>query len=222
MKIFYGTLCCVLCTFMSFSQKEHVLTQKDSSKQKLITLNEILLSGKIKRDPVFSVISNKYAEKVVQPKNVADLFADVNGFGLIKRGNYAIDPSFRAAQYEQLNVQYDGGTKIMHACPNRMDPITTHISPEEISKIEIIKGPYTVRYGPTFGGIVNLVTQKPNLFDNGVHGKVSAGYETNGNNLVNMVQLGYTAPKYDISADFGYRDFGNYKDGDGNGNSVVL
>jgi iron complex outermembrane receptor protein len=210
--------CSVVCYYisMSFGQTQPVLTQKDSSKLKLITLNEVLLSGKIKRDPVFSVISNKYAEKVVQPKNVADLFADVNGFGLIKRGNYAIDPSFRAAQYEQLNVQYDGGTKIMHACPNRMDPITTHISPEEISKIEIIKGPYTVRYGPTFGGIVNLVTQKPDLLDNGIHGKLSAGYETNGNNLVNMAQLGYTASKYDLSGDFGYRDFGNYNDGDGN------
>jgi hypothetical protein len=41
-----------------------------------------------------------------------------------------------------LNIQFDGGTKAMHACPNRMDPITTHVIPEEIEKIEIIKGPY--------------------------------------------------------------------------------
>ena len=32
-------------------------------------------------------------------------------------------------------------------------------------RIEIIKGPYTVRYGATFGGIINLVTKKPNYDD---------------------------------------------------------
>lgn len=214
MKLFYGVLFGMLFTLASFGQ-EQPLTQKDSSKQKLITLNEVILSGKIKRDPVFSIISNKYAKKVVQPKNVADLFNDLNGFSLVKRGNYAIDPSFRAAQYEQLNVQYDGGTKAMHACPNRMDPITTHIIPEEISKIEIIKGPYTVRYGPTFGGIVNLVTQKPNILDHGFNAKVASGYESNGGNIVNLIQVGQTEEKYDVLASFGQRDFGNYKDGDG-------
>ena len=55
----------------------------------------------------------------------------------------------------------------MHACPNRMDPITTHIIPEEIEKIEIIKGPYSMRYGATFGGIINMVSKKINYLENG-------------------------------------------------------
>jgi iron complex outermembrane receptor protein len=117
--------------------------------------------------------------------------------------------------YEQLNIQYDGGTKAMHACPNRMDPITTHIIPEEIAKIEIVKGPYTVRYGATFGGVINMVTQKPDYEDYGIHGKVSAGYESNGNSLVNLAQLQYIKEKFDIVANAGYRDFGNYEDGNG-------
>ena len=128
-----------------------------------IEISGVLIKGNNKSDPVFSLQTNDYVKKIVQPRNVADLFNDINGFSLIKRGNYAIDPTFRATQYEQLNVQFDGGTKAMHACPNRMDPITTHVIPEEIEKIEIIKGPYTVRYGATFGGIVNLVTQKNSL-----------------------------------------------------------
>lgn len=207
-------LICLLFTVASFSQEDKTV-KTDSLKQRPIVLNEVIVTGSIKKDPVFSVVANQYAKKVVQPKNVADLFNDLNGFSVIKRGNYAIDPSFRASQYEQLNVQYDGGTKIMHACPNRMDPITTHVIPEEISKIEIVKGPYTMRYGATFGGIVNLVTQKPQLNTVGWHGKVSTGYETNGNNLVNRIELGHTAEKFDFTGNFGYRDFGNYKDGDG-------
>ncbi|WP_370391673.1 TonB-dependent receptor domain-containing protein [uncultured Winogradskyella sp.] len=212
MKHKISALFSALFVLFSYGQEPNT-SQKDSTKQDLIILNEVILSGQIKRDPVFSVVSNKYAKKVVQPKNVTDLFNDLNGFSVVKRGNYAIDPSFRAAQYEQLNVQYDGGTKALHACPNRMDPVTTHIIPEEITKIEIVKGPYTVRYGPTFGGIVNLVTQKPNAFANGFNGKISSGYETNGDNTVNLVQLGYTEDAYDVLGTFGYRDFGNYEDG---------
>ena len=207
-------LLCLLLTTVSYGQ-EKIETKQDTSKQKTTKLDVVIVTGNLKTDPVLTIVANKYDEKIVQPKNVADLFNNINGFSVIKRGNYAIDPSFRGAQYEQLNIQYDGGTKAMHACPNRMDPITTHIIPEEISKIEIIKGPYTVRYGATFGGIVNLVTQKPDYEDYGLHGKVSGGYESNGNSLVNLVQLQYIQEKYDIVANAGYRDFGNYEDGDG-------
>lgn len=189
--------------------------EQDSIKIKSIKLNTVILTGKGNTDPVLTTVKTELEKKVVQPKNVADLFNDFNGFSLIKRGNYAIDPSFRASQYEQLNIQFDGGTKAMHACPNRMDPITTHVVPEDIERIEVIKGPYTVRYGATFGGIVNLVTQQPQRLDNGLHGNVSSGYETNGNALVSSIKLHQVAKKYDVSANAGYRDFGNYEDGAG-------
>ena len=214
MKTFYSMLFCMLLTTVSYGQEKEE-TKQDTTKHKTTKLDVVIVTGNLKTDPVLTIVANNYDEKIVQPKNVADLFNNINGFSVIKRGNYAIDPSFRGAQYEQLNIQYDGGTKAMHACPNRMDPITTHIIPEEISKIEIIKGPYTVRYGATFGGIVNLVTQKPDYEDHGLHGKVSGGYESNGNSLVNLVQLQYIQDKYDIVANAGYRDFGNYEDGDG-------
>lgn len=180
-----------------------------------IAINGVLVTGNMKIDPVLTIETNDYVKRIVQPRNVADLFNDVNGFSLIKRGNYAIDPSFRATQYEQLNVQFDGGTKAMNACPNRMDPITTHVIPEEIEKIEIIKGPYSVRYGATFGGIVNMVTQKPTVEDYGLHGSVSGGYESNGNSMVSMARLQQVTEKYDVAGNFGFRDFGNYEDGEG-------
>lgn len=178
-------------------------------------LNEILIKGHKIENPTFSTVSNNYDEKVVQPKNVAGLFTDINGFSLIKRGNYAMDPTFRGVQYEQINIQYDGGIKAMHACPNRMDPITSHISPEEIEKIEIIKGPYSVRYGATFGGIINLVSRDPGKGKQGFHGSVGSGYESNGNAYVGMAQLRYTNDRLEMAGNFGYRDYSNYKDGDG-------
>ncbi len=180
---------------------------------KVNSLAEVLITGNRLQDPVMTMVKPDISKYVVQPKNVADLFSGLNGFSLIKRGNYAIDPSFRAAQYEQLNIQYDGGTKVMHACPNRMDPITSHVSPEEISKIEVIKGPFSMRYGATFGGVVNLVTQSAQNYKQGVSGSVSSGYETNGNALTTMAKVNYVDKKFDLGVNYGYRDFGNYEDG---------
>lgn len=211
MKTFYSVLFCTLISLISFSQTR---TNVKRDTTKTTTLNEVIITGNKAKDPVMISVANRYTKQVVQPKNVADLFNNIIGFSVIKRGNYAIDPSFRAAQYEQLNIQYDGGTKAMHACPNRMDPITTHIIPEEISKIEIIKGPYTMRYGPTFGGVINMVTQKPDYQNHGLHGKISGGYESNGQSLVNLAQVQYIKSRFDIVANAGYRDFGNYSDGD--------
>ncbi len=173
-------------TTVSYAQ---VSTAQDSLEKKPVQLDEVLVEGKRLSDPVFSAFKSEPEKKIVQSKNVADLFKDINGFALIKRGNYAIDPSFRASQYEQLNVQFNGGTKVMHACPNRMDPITTHVIPEEIERVEVVKGPYTFRYGPTFGGIVNLVTQEVEKQDKGYHGKVNFGGENNGNAITSFANL---------------------------------
>lgn len=214
MRILYSAILLALLSTVSFAQEKKE-TAKDTLKRKTVLLNEVIIVGNTKTDPTHTKVSNNYEENIIQPKNVADLFKNINGFSAIKRGHYAIDPSFRASQYEQLNVQYDGGTKAMHACPNRMDPITTHIIPEEIEKIEIIKGPYTVRYGTTFGGIINMVTKKPGVDDYGFHGNASLGHETNGNAISNMIALKYANKKYDLTANGGYKDFGNYEDGSG-------
>ncbi len=214
MRIFLSMLFSILLFNVSFSQEKSDIVKDTIAKSK-VQLDEVIVVGIAKTDPIHTIVSSNYEDKVVQPKNVADLFNEINGFSVIKRGNYAIDPTFRASQYEQLNIQYDGGTKAVHACPNRMDPITTHIIPEEIAKIEIVKGPYTVRYGATFGGVINMVTKKPNTEDYGFHGKFSGGYESNGGSFVTMLHLQQIEEKYDIVGNIGYRDFGNYEDGDG-------
>jgi iron complex outermembrane receptor protein len=212
MRTYYLVLLSTLCFFVGYSQNQY---KKDTVEQKINYLNEVIITGNRMSDPILSVESPDYVKKVVQPRNVADLFAGFTGFSLIKRGNYAIDPSFRASQYEQLNLQFDGGTKVMHACPNRMDPVTTHVIPEEIEKIEVIKGPYSVRYGATFGAIVNLVTKKEISANKGLHGSLSSGGESNGLSTVTNFAISQTGESYSIQGNFGYRDFGNFEDGDG-------
>jgi len=180
-----------------------------------IKLNEIIVSANPLEDISQSGIINDPVKNISQPRSVGDLFKDIKGFGISKRGAYASEPVFRAFKFEQLNVQYDGGMKILNACPNRMDPITTHVIPEEVEKIEIVKGPFTVRFGQNFGGIINIVTKSNLKKDIGFHGNIEAGYESNGGNFVSGLTLGYFGKKVDFQVNGSYRDFGDYKDGSG-------
>lgn len=204
---------CLLGYAYTYAQTTDTVFKQNSDSLKINVLEEVIVTGNVKRDPALFIIKEDFTSKAVQPKNSGELFSDINGFSLIKRGNYAVEPSFRASQYEQLNVLYDGGIKATHACPNRMDPVTTLVNPEEVTRIEIVKGPYTVRYGPTSGGMINMVTGNRINSDGKINGSISSGYESNGNAMVNVIQLMSSQKKLDISGTFSRRNYGNYKDG---------
>jgi iron complex outermembrane recepter protein len=206
----------VIIALLWLSAMANAQVEIPSDSIKVTPLKEVIVSGDIRKDPAQVIIKSDYQKKVVQPKNSGQLFEDINGFSLIKRGNYAVEPNFRASQYEQLNIQYDGGTKAYHACPNRMDPITTLVNPEEVTRIEIIKGPFSVRYGTNFGGVINMVTQTGALANKKIQGSISSGYESNGNSSVNMINLMSRINKFYIAGNLSYRDYGNYEDGNQN------
>ena len=184
-------------------------------KQSKISLDEIIVKSNPLQDISHSVTVVDDIKKGSQPRNVTDLFKDIPGFSIQKRSATATEPSLRSFKYEEMNIKYDGGMKMVNACPNRMDPITAHVIPEEVRKIEVVKGPFTVRFGQTFGGIVNMVTKTPTPENYGFSGSVQSGYETNGGNFVARAELLYAKEKYDFTIDGERRDFGNYTDGNG-------
>ena len=150
------------------------------------------------------------------PHDVGAIFKKEAGFAMVKRGNFAVEPVLRGFKYDQLNVQVDGGTHIDNACPNRMDPITAHIMPEEVEKVEVIKGPYSVRYGQNDGGVINLVTKHPAPSKGWkVKGSLHANYQSNGGNKATSTDIRLSSAKWDMSLYAGWKDFGNYKSGDG-------
>ena len=182
---------------------------------KSIHLAPVMLQGDPMRSVVHSVVVMDETKRNSQPRNAADLFADVPGFYIQKRSNTSLEPSLRAFKYEQMNIRLNGGDKIVNACPNRMDPMMAHVIPEDIRKIEVVKGPFTVRYGQTFGAVINMVTHQPRDYGLGTHGTLEGGYETNGHNKVARGELAYVAEKYDLGIEGEYRDFGDYVDGAG-------
>ncbi len=184
-------------------------------KSSVMLLEEVLIST----DERPLVSQKKFDRETVlrsNPKNIGEIFSDKEGFGIIKRGGYSMDPVFRSFKYDQLNLIYDGGVYLSNACPSRMDPASVQISPAEIDRIELIKGPFSVRYGQTMGGLINIITNRPKSSDKLViKGEVEGGYEVNGNGITGRGSLSAVTKKYDLSVQGGGISFDDYKNGDG-------
>lgn len=182
--------------------------------QKEINIEEILINAEKSEQPDLRIDSKQI--DLVSPRDIGDIFKSISGFGVIKRGGFAMEPSFRAFKLEQLNMMFDGALTTVPACPNRMDPITTHINPVDIEKIEVIKGPYSVRYGQTMGAVINMISKQPNYSDIfEVHGLLNLGYETNGSSKKTNGEITMGNKHFDLLLSGGYNDYGNYSNGSG-------
>ena len=101
------------------------------------------------------------------------------------------DPVLRGFKYDQINVVYDGGQSATAACPNLMDPFTSQMPPNMIRRIEILTGPHALRYGCSFGATINFIPVSPRFSDeHRVYGRISGGYESNGNVIRSEGDLG--------------------------------
>ena len=133
-----------------------------------------------------------------------------------KSGSYGFDPVFRGFKCDQLNIVMNGAQSATAACPNRMDPPTSQMAPNMMNRIEILKGPYALRYGVGVSGTINFIPSKIRFTDKkDVYGRFSSEYQSNRNILRSEGQIGLSGNNYNLGF-FGAWSQGNdYKTGDG-------
>ncbi len=100
------------------------------------------------------------------------LSASVPSIDMNRRSGIANDIYIRGQKRDNISVEVDG-TKIQGACPNRMDPPTSHILANQIDEVEVIEGPYDVENFGTLSGGVKIKTKQPTKE---LHGEVTLGY----------------------------------------------
>ena len=134
-----------------------------------------------------------------------------------KSGSYGFDPVMRGFKYDQLNVVINGAQSAIAACPNRMDPPTSQIAPNMMDRIEILKGPHSLRSGSAFGGTINFISAAPSFsIQNDIYGRLTGEYESNGNILRSEGTLGFRGSMYDLGIFGSWSEGGDYTDGNGN------
>ena len=134
----------------------------------------------------------------------------------VRRGGFGIDPVVRGHSGSRLNIRVDGVASSAAACPNRMDPPTSHIRLSDIERIEIHHGPHALRFGPAFGGTVDFIRHKPEVSQQfQVQGDVRLAAESNTGNRITDARLHLGNARYDLMLSGGYSATGDYTGGDG-------
>lgn len=114
--------------------------------------------------PVINVESTKLSDvsgEEVKSADVAEALAKkLPGVSLVRRSGIANDIILRGQKKDNINILIDDA-KIYGACPNRMDPPTSHVLANNIEGIEITEGPYDVENFGTLSGAVKITTKAP-------------------------------------------------------------
>lgn len=186
-------------------------------------LDEIVVIGDGSKNIIISnlpYIETRVIKKQIDENaahDVGDYLRSSNNISGVRKGGTQLDPVVRGFKYSQLNIQVDNGLKIEGGCPNRMDPATGHLEIEELESIEIYKGPYALRYGPSFGGVINMKTISHNTADTfHLHVQAIAGYESNWNGLKSQLAVNGGNKYFFFNLSGGLKDYSNYYDGNGN------
>ena len=120
-------------------------------------LNEVMISSDhIEHDREVSTCH--YSE------NVDEVIEGSSGISLTRRGNYASEVVVRGLSSERLNLTIDG-MKIFSACTDKMDPVSSYVSANNLKSVSCEKGGEGKCYGSSTGGQVDFRLKDPKLND---------------------------------------------------------
>ncbi|MGM0623998.1 MAG: TonB-dependent receptor [Campylobacterota bacterium] len=143
--------------------------------------------------------------------DLAEALSKANAnISLVRGSGIANDIILRGQKKDNINVLIDGA-KIYGACPNRMDPPTSHIETNNVANVAVVEGPYDVKNFGTLSGLVTVETKKPTK-------------EFSGDINLNVGSFGYKKASATASGGMdnfrilvggSYEESDQYEDGDG-------
>ena len=152
-----------------------------------IEADEVVVTGVskatvIKRDPVPMVaISKTYIDEHSASGNVIAEIANVPGVSAVTTGPNISKPYIRGLGYNRVVTAEDG---IRQEGQQWGDEHGIEVDQNSIDRVEVIKGPASLTFGPdAIGGVVNLLTAPP-VANGKILGSASGIYGTN-NGLIN-------------------------------------
>ncbi len=156
------------------------------------------------------------SQVVFKPIDSGAFLRDAPNVSGVRRGGFGLDPVVRGNSGSRLNIRVDGLTSSAAACPNRMDPPTSHIRLSDIEKVEIHHGPHALQFGPSFGGTVNFVKQKPGIYTGQwAEGDIRTGFESNTGHQIADARLLLRNERVNVILSGGFSETSDYTSGDG-------
>ncbi len=191
----------LICT-ITFAQDQAIDNKETDT---LIThLDEIKVVGRHK-------LSNYRQKKTLS--SIDAYLEKSNRITMIKRGNYAWEPTLNNMVSDRLSVTIDG-MQIYGACTDKMDPITSYVDVSNLEKVIVTSGQEGTENANCIGGGIDLKLPESKYYNSGIKSSFDLGYETNGNYKTAGVDLAYSSNKLYLSGDGIYRKSDNYDAGD--------
>ena len=158
-----------------------------------------------------STVITEVAQNAQTSADVAEaLSARIPSIDMSRRSGIANDILIRGQKRDNISIEVDG-TKVHGACPNRMDPPTSHILANQIETVEVTEGPYDVETFGVMSGGVKITTKKPTKE---FHGEAEVGVGSWGYKKIGATASGgFDRVRMLISAS--KEESGQYEDGNG-------
>lgn len=188
--------------FLTLVVTSGVVFSQDDTLTSAQNYKEIVIQGQKKK--------NKDKTALQLQASTDKLLSTTPGITLIKRGNFALEPTIRGLNAGQINTTIDG-MQMFGACTDRMDPISSYIEPTNLEKIQLSTNLDEGQTGSAIGGGINFALMKAQLgAPTKFSGKVGAGYQTNANNIQTLGTFQYSTKRWALLVNGIYRKADNY------------
>src|SRR5690554_865327 len=188
--------------FLTLVVTSGVVFSQDDTLTSAQNYKEIVIQGQKKK--------NKDKTALQLQASTDKLLSTTPGITLIKRGNFALEPTIRGLNAGQINMTIDG-MQMFGACTDRMDPISSYIEPANLEKIQLSTNLDEGQTGSAIGGGINFALMKAQLgAPTKFSGKVGAGYQTNANNIQTLGTFQYSTKRWALLVNGIYRKADNY------------
>ena len=159
-----------------------------------------------------SKIVKDVSDEQIKSADLAEaLSKNVPSISIVRRSGIANDIILRGQKKDNINILLDDA-KIYGACPNRMDPATSHVLTNNIQSVKVIEGPYDVENFGTLSGLVQVKTKEPTK---DVHGEINLNAGSFGYKKASATISGGT-DRFKLLVSTSAEEGDQYKDGNGN------
>ena len=156
------------------------------------------------------IIKDVSKEQIKSADLAEALSKNVPSISIVRRSGIANDVILRGQKKDNINIILDNA-KIYGACPNRMDPATSHVLTNNIESVKVIEGPYDVENFGTLSGLVQVKTKEPTK---DVHGEINLGAGSFGYKKASATVSGGT-DRFKLLVSTSTEKGDQYKDGNG-------
>ncbi|WP_449332760.1 TonB-dependent receptor [Sphingobacterium kyonggiense] len=195
-------LCVATCCSMQVFAQEH----KHNDTLKNIQIEEVLVTSQVGINKRL-----EQEQRASKQANIDQVLDRIAGVQMIRRGNYAWEPTIRSLNAAQINLSIDG-MAIFGACTDRMDPVSSYIEPSNLQQINVNLGPGFSNYGSAIGGGIDFKLANPKLTESAkLNGLLGTGYETNSQAFQTLASLQYSTARYGLLINGIFRKAQNYR-----------